>query len=78
MPTELKVLRGNPGHRPMNVDEPHLPSVEDEVFNTPPIELTGDAPKLDAFLEAMERSAILETVRTGSSGIGRGERILRV
>ena len=42
------------------------------------IELTGDQSKNDAFLEAIERSAILETVRTGSSGIGRGERILRV
>jgi len=42
------------------------------------IELTGDQTKNDAFLEAIERSAILETVRTGSSGIGRGERILRV
>ena len=42
------------------------------------IELTGDQTKNDAFLEAIDRSAILETVRTGSSGIGRGERILRV
>ena len=42
------------------------------------IELTGDGRKLDAFLEAIERAAILETVRTGASGIGRGERILRV
>ena len=42
------------------------------------IELTGDMGKLDAFLEAIDRSAILETVRTGTSGIGRGERILRV
>ena len=42
------------------------------------IELTGDASKLDAFLEAIDRTAILETVRTGTSGIGRGERILRV
>jgi acetolactate synthase I/III small subunit len=42
------------------------------------IELTGDASKLDAFLEALDRTSILETVRTGSSGIGRGERILRV
>ena len=37
-----------------------------------------DAGKLDAFLEAIDRAAILETVRTGTSGIGRGERILRV
>jgi acetolactate synthase-1/3 small subunit len=42
------------------------------------IELTGDSSKLDAFIEALDQSAILETVRTGASGIGRGERILRV
>jgi acetolactate synthase-1/3 small subunit len=42
------------------------------------IELTGAADKLDAFIEAIDRTAILETVRTGSSGIGRGERVLRV
>jgi acetolactate synthase-1/3 small subunit len=42
------------------------------------IELTGDQSKNDAFLQAIEAGAILETVRTGSSGIGRGERILRV
>ena len=42
------------------------------------IELTGDTTKLDAFLVAIDRTAILETVRTGASGIGRGERILRV
>jgi acetolactate synthase-1/3 small subunit len=42
------------------------------------IELTGDQSKNDAFLEAIERSAILETVRTGSSGIGAVNAILRV
>ena len=42
------------------------------------IELTGDHGKNDAFIEAIDRGAILETVRTGASGIGRGERILRV
>lgn len=42
------------------------------------VELTGDSTKLDAFIEAVDRTAILETVRTGASGIGRGERILRV
>jgi len=41
------------------------------------IELTGDSAKLDAFLQAVDRTAILETVRTGASGIGRGERVLR-
>jgi acetolactate synthase-1/3 small subunit len=42
------------------------------------IELTGDGGKLDAFIEALEEGSILETVRTGSSGISRGERVLRV
>ena len=42
------------------------------------IEVTGNTSKLDAFIRAVDRTAILETVRTGSSGIGRGERILRV
>ncbi len=42
------------------------------------IELTGTGSKLDAFLETMEPKSILETVRTGASGIGRGERILKV
>ncbi len=42
------------------------------------IELTGDSSKLDACIEATDRSAILETVRTGCSGVGRGERILKV
>ena len=42
------------------------------------IELTGTGTKLDAFLEAIDESAILETVRTGASGIGRGDRVLKV
>jgi len=42
------------------------------------IELTGDGGKLDAFIDALEEGSILETVRTGSSGISRGERVLRV
>ena len=42
------------------------------------IELTGNNAKLDAFLEAIGKALILETVRTGVSGIGRGDRILKV
>jgi acetolactate synthase-1/3 small subunit len=42
------------------------------------IELTGDGAKLDAFIEALDRASILETVRTGTSGIARGERVLKV
>ena len=42
------------------------------------VELTGDKAKLDAFIESIDRTAILETVLSGGSGIGRGERILKV
>ena len=46
--------------------------------NTYTIELTGAGQKLDAFIQALDAGAIIETVRTGASGIGRGNRILRV
>ncbi len=42
------------------------------------IELPGDKEKIEAFIGALDRSAILETVRTGVSGIGRGERVLKL
>ncbi|PCI62136.1 MAG: acetolactate synthase small subunit [Methylophilaceae bacterium] len=42
------------------------------------IELTGSGHKLDAFIASLDQSAILETVRTGASGIGRGDRILKL
>ncbi len=42
------------------------------------IELTGNQEKISAFINALDRSAILETVRTGVSGIGRGERVLKL
>ena len=42
------------------------------------IEITGSTEKLDSFLETVGRAQILETVRTGAAGIGRGERILKI
>jgi acetolactate synthase-1/3 small subunit len=50
----------------------------DVADDTYTIELTGTGAKLDAFLEALDKHAILETVRTGASGIGRGDRILKI
>ena len=41
------------------------------------VELTGSGSKLDAFIQAIDTDLILETVRTGVSGIGRGDRILK-
>ena len=42
------------------------------------IELTGAGDKLDAFLLALDPVVIIEVVRSGVSGIARGERALRV
>ncbi|MDO5639374.1 MAG: acetolactate synthase small subunit [Neisseria sp.] len=42
------------------------------------IEVTGTSDKLDSFLETVSKPLILETVRTGAAGIGRGERILKI
>ena len=42
------------------------------------IELTGPGDKLDAFINALEDGLIMETVRSGVSGIARGERSLRL
>ena len=52
--------------------------VIDVTEKTYTIELTGAKSKLDAFIDAIDRASILETVRTGGSSIGRGERILKV
>lgn len=40
------------------------------------IQITGTSDKLDAFLQAVGEAAILEVVRTGVSGIARGEKVL--
>ncbi|MDR1462382.1 MAG: acetolactate synthase small subunit [Azoarcus sp.] len=42
------------------------------------IELTGNDRKLDAFIAAIDPALLLETVRSGTCGIGRGERVLRL
>jgi len=51
--------------------------VIDVTEKTYTIELTGDRTKIDAFIEAVDHAVILETVRTGGSGIARGERVLK-
>ncbi len=42
------------------------------------VQLTGASEKLDAFIESIGTSVILEVVRSGVSGIARGERVLSV
>ena len=52
--------------------------VIDVTDSTYTIELTGDTQKLDAFIDALDRKLIIEVVRSGVSGIARGERSLRL
>ncbi|KPK72734.1 MAG: acetolactate synthase [Acidithiobacillales bacterium SM23_46] len=52
----------------------HIIDVTDTTYV---IELTGTGEKLDAFVDALRGAGIIEVVRSGVSGIARGERSLR-
>ena len=49
--------------------------VSDDTYT---IELTGSCDKLDAFINALNTKCIIETVRSGATGISRGARALHV
>ena len=42
------------------------------------VELTGKWDKLNAYINALDKKDILEVVRSGAMGVGRGERNLRI
>lgn len=52
--------------------------VIDVTDKTYTIEVTGVSEKLDSLLVNLPQNSILETVRTGAAGIGRGERVLKI
>lgn len=52
--------------------------IVDVTHNAYTIQLVGTSDKLDAFLRAMSESVVLEVVRSGVSGVARGEKILAV
>ncbi len=45
----------------------------DVTTNSYVIEMTGPSDKLDAFIAALDESSIIETVRSGPTGMSRGE-----
>ena len=49
--------------------------VSDETYT---VEMTGASDKLDAFLQVLDQGLIIEVVRSGVSGIGRGDRSLKL
>ena len=52
----------------------HVLDVTDATYT---IELTGTASKLDNFLRAIDKEAVLEVVRSGATGIALGQKSLR-
>jgi len=50
----------------------------DVTDDTYTIELTGTGDKLDAFINALNTKCIIETVRSGATGISRGARALHI
>ncbi len=50
----------------------------DVTESTYTLEMTGNGDKVDAFIQALKQVEIIEVVRSGISGIGRGKRALSV
>ncbi|MCZ6659564.1 MAG: acetolactate synthase small subunit [Gammaproteobacteria bacterium] len=50
----------------------------DVTHNTYTVQVTGPSDKLDAFIRAVGKTTILEVVRSGVSGISRGDKVLSV
>ena len=50
----------------------------DVTANTCTVQLTGPSDKLEAFIRAVGKTTILEVVRSGVSGISRGDKVLSV
>ena len=53
-------------------------SIVDLTPKTYTIQLVGDSEKLDAFLHATNHLEVVEVVRSGVSGISRGDKYLKV
>ncbi len=50
--------------------------IVDVTHNTYTVQLGGTTEKLDAFIRAISESMVLEVVRSGVSGLARGEKVL--
>ncbi len=75
----LKVIATGPDReeikRLVDIFRGRIIDVDGETYT---IELTGPGDKLNAFLDTMPSMGIVEVVRSGVSGIARGERALRI
>ena len=62
-------------HRLVDIFRGRVVDVSNRTYT---IELTGAKRKLDAFLNAVESSSIIEMVRTGITGLSRGSKAMRL
>jgi acetolactate synthase-1/3 small subunit len=53
-------------------------SIIDVTAHSYVVEMTGPSDKLDAFLAAIDKDNIIEVVRSGTTGISRGEKGLHL
>ena len=77
MPIKVKAIGAARAEikRTADIFRGHIVDVTPSVYT---IQLTGPSEKLDAFVEALSEITILEVVRTGVSGIARGDKVLSV
>ena len=65
--------------RGYNIETLTVAPTEDSSLSRLTIVTSGsDEIELDSFIQGIDSSLIIETVRTGACGIGRGDRILKV
>ena len=50
----------------------------DVTDSTYTVEMTGSGDKVEAFIQALDEKLILEVVRSGVSGIARGEKAIKI
>jgi acetolactate synthase I/III small subunit len=62
-------------HRLCDIFRGRIIDVSDQTYT---IELTGTCDKIDAFIKALDKHLILETVRSGVAGIARGSKALKI
>ena len=67
--------RRNEFKRVSDIFRGRIIDVTDDAYT---VEVTGAGDKLDAFLQAIDQDLIVEVVRSGVSGIGRGDRSLKL
>ena len=74
---KVQVRSGDQRDELMRLIEIFTGKIVDVTQTTYTLEMTGDSAKISSFLEGLKNTTILETVRSGITGISRGKTALR-